>query len=93
MTHTIVLPTGHTVQIHPPGAVPQPALQQPGMIPQPMNQGAKAAMDAALPLPAEQKTAPAAKAQPARKKKPADKGVGKAQESNEGDGGKVKTPR
>jgi hypothetical protein len=93
MAHTIVMvPEGHTVQVHPPGAIPQPAMQT-GMISNPANEGAKASMDAALPVPAEQKAAPVAKAQPARKKKPADKADGKQQARNEGDGGKIKTPR
>jgi hypothetical protein len=88
-----MVPEGHTVQVHPPGAVPQPALEQPGMIPQPMNAGAQQAMSAALPLPNEQKKAPAAKEQPARKKKPDEKGSKLKEEGTEGTSGKEKTPR
>ena len=55
MAHTIVMvPEGHTVQVHPPGTVPQPGIPQqqapmPGMVPDPAAQGAKAIMDAAVP--------------------------------------------
>jgi hypothetical protein len=94
MTQTIVMvPEGHTVQVHPPGHVPQPAIPpQTGMIADPAAAGAKRAMDAALPLPAEQTVQPKSKAQPERKSKPAAGKPAKEQEKNEG-AGKGKTPR
>lgn len=47
MSTTVIVPDGHTVQVHPPVALPHPA---PGMIPSPVD-GAKAAMDSVLPQP------------------------------------------
>jgi len=95
---TIMVPEGHTVQVHPPGHTPMPSLppMSSGMIADPAMQGAKAAMDAALPVPNEQKAAPAAPTQPARKKKPAGDAKtfkGDKTEGNEGSKSKEKTPR
>lgn len=69
---TLMVPEGHAVQVHPPGTMPHMAPQS-GMIGDPALAGAKAAMDTALPVPNEHKTAPKAKPQPERKKKPGDK--------------------
>jgi hypothetical protein len=96
MAHTIVMvPEGHTVQVHPPGHIPQPALQPgtAGHIPDPAHDGALAAMNAALPVPGEKTMNAAEPQQPARKKKSAAKSGGKAQDRNEGSAGKEKTPR
>lgn len=46
-----MVPEGHTIQVHPPGAISQPSLQPQGMMPNPATDGAKAAMDAVLPAP------------------------------------------
>lgn len=75
--HTIVMvPEGHTVQVHPPGVVPQPGLPAAptGMIPGPAD-GAKAAMDAVMPAEKPKAKKPAKKAEPkaAAKKEPAKK--------------------
>lgn len=69
-----MVPDGHTLQIHPPGSMGGPA-QQPGMIHDPLAAGAKAAMDAAIPLQDEQKvkTKVQPKVQTKRKAKPAEK--------------------
>lgn len=69
----VAVPAGHTVQVHPPATAQQNPAAQTGMIHDPAQAGALAAMNAALPLPAEQKTAPKAKPQPERKAKPAEK--------------------
>jgi len=46
MAHTVVMvPEGHTVQVHAPAPMPAPQ----GMVSNPMADGAKAAMDTALP--------------------------------------------
>jgi len=51
MAHTIVMvPEGHTVQVHPPGMLGQP----PGMMADPLAAGGKAAMDAVMPKPKEE---------------------------------------
>lgn len=52
MAHTIVMvPEGHTVQVHPPGVIPQPGIppQPQGVVGDPMASGGKAAMDAVMP--------------------------------------------
>lgn len=87
---TLMVPEGHAVQVHPPGVMPH---AQTGMIHDPAAMGAKAVMDAALPVPNEQKVAPSAKTQPSRKKKPAEKVSKLKGEGTEGTGGKEKTPR
>ena len=49
MAHvTVMVPDGHTIQVHPPGGVAPPMA---GTVHDPMAMGAKAAMDAAMPTP------------------------------------------
>lgn len=74
----VMVPEGHVIQIHPPGAIgappgamgaPPPA---PGMIPNPPAEGALAAMNSALPPPVAPSSAgpaPAPKPKPKHKKK------------------------
>jgi hypothetical protein len=76
MAHvTVMVPDGHAIQVHPPGTVAAPMA---GMAHDPMAAGAKAAMDAVMPSPAEAPVkdqrgsaaptkTPAPKAQPKRK--------------------------
>lgn len=49
MAHvTVLVPDGHTIQVHPPSSVAPPHA---GMVHDPMAMGAKAAMDSAVPTP------------------------------------------
>lgn len=76
--HTVVMvPEGHTVQVHPPGAMPMPAApmpQAPGIIPDPAAMGAKQVMDAAIPKPEKKAAKKEAGSESARKKPTAKKG-------------------
>jgi hypothetical protein len=72
----LMVPEGHTVQIHPPGgAIGVPMAQ--GMMPNAATDGAKAAMDAALPAP-EPKPKKVAVARAARKGAGSESGKEKA---------------
>ena len=65
MAHvSVMVPDGHTIQIHPPGG-PMPPMAQ-GMVPSAIPDGMKAAMDSALPAP-EPKPKKKAVAEAARK--------------------------